>query len=259
MRILLTNDDGIRAEGLLALERVFSETHEVWTVAPEREQSGASHKLTLSAPLRVFERGPRRFAVEGTPTDAMYLALYHLLPERPDLVFSGVNHGPNMGEDVLYSGTVAAAMEGALAGIPSVALSLAAFRDFRFDAAAEAARRIAARLERGGPERGEWADGKLLNVNVPQDAVAKRLEFRLTRLGKRRYRQSVEEFRNPRGKRFYWIGGNPDGSEPMENGDIDAVERGFVSVTPLTLDMTAYDILEKKSRLESELNGEDAF
>ena len=250
MRILLTNDDGIRAEGLKALERVFSETHEVWTVAPEREQSGASHKLTLSAPLRIFERGSQRFAVEGTPTDAMYLALYHLMPERPDLVLSGINHGPNMGDDVLYSGTVAAAMEGALAGIPSVALSLATFENFRFEAAAEAACRIVARLENGG-----LANWKLFNVNVPQNATTKTLDFRLTRLGKRRYRQSVEEFLNPRGKRFYWIGGNPDGSEPVENGDIDAVEAGCVSVTPLTLDLTAHGVLQDKGRLESELNG----
>jgi len=233
MRILISNDDGIRSEGLLALEEKLQTLGEIYTVAPDREQTSMSHALTLHRPLRVEELGPRRFAVDGTPTDCVKLALTGLLPDKPDLVASGINKGPNIGDDIIYSGTVSAAIEGTLLGIPSLAVSLAAHKDFSFGVAADFATALAKRiLEKGLPP------GTLINVNVPPTPAHEIKGWRLTRQGKRHYADHVVERVDPRGKKYYWIGGDDLGFAHEDGTDCMAVHEGFISVTPLHVDMT---------------------
>jgi 5'-nucleotidase len=233
MIILLSNDDGIQSEGLVALEEKLGKIGEVYTVAPDRVQNSMSHALTLHRPLRVHEVGPRRLAVDGTPTDCVKLALSGLVAVRPNLVVSGINKGPNLGDDVIYSGTVSAAIEGALLGIPAIAVSLVAFRDFVFDVAADFAVTLIPRmLERNLPA------GTLLNVNVPLLPRDKIKGWRLTRQGKRHYQEKIVERVDPRGKKYYWIGGDDLGFDHEEGTDCIAVHEGFISVTPLKADMT---------------------
>ncbi|HWP59182.1 MAG TPA: 5'/3'-nucleotidase SurE [Candidatus Acidoferrales bacterium] len=245
MTILLSNDDGIESEGLLALERQLAELGEVYTVAPDREQNSTSHALTLHRPLRVRELGPRRIAVDGTPADCVKLALTGLLPARPNLVVSGINKGPNLGDDIIYSGTVSAAIEGTLLGIPSIAVSLVSFADFQFDVAAEFTLVLARRtLAAGVP-----AD-TLLNVNVPSLPKNELKGWRLTRQGKRHYREEVIERTDPRGRKYYWIGGDDLGFTSEEGTDCLAVKEGYISVTPLQVDMTDYRLLKKLQGLD---------
>jgi 5'-nucleotidase len=230
VRVLLSNDDGVHAAGIDALAAAFS-GDEVGIVAPDREQSASSHSISLHRPLRIGEVGPRRFAVDGTPTDAVYMALNLILKEqRPDVVVSGVNHGPNLGNDVLYSGTVAAAMEGALLGVHSIAASLASRppHDFRHAAAFAAA--LARRLVSNPP-----LATALLNVNVPPGPVK---GYRFVRLGRRTYGNEVVEKLDPRGRKYFWIGGE-GGFADIPHSDCNTVfEEGLVSVTPLHLDGT---------------------
>lgn len=240
MIILVSNDDGIRSEGIFALEETLQSLGEVYTVAPDREQNSMSHALTLHRPLRVQETGSRRFAVDGTPTDCVKLALSGLLPVRPNLVVSGINKGPNLGDDILYSGTVSAAVEGALLGIPSIAVSLVAFQDFVFQAAAEFAVILASRvLERGIPP------GTLLNVNVPPLPRRELKGWRFTRQGKRHYNEKIVERVDPRGKKYYWIGGDDLGFAQADGTDCLAVKDGLISVTPLQVDLTNYRFLQE--------------
>jgi 5'-nucleotidase len=235
MVILVSNDDGIHSEGIRALEEVLKTVGEVHTVAPDRERNAVSHALTLHRPLRVQEIAARRFAVDGTPTDCVNLAVKGLLPVRPQLVVSGINKGPNLGDDIMYSGTVSAAIEGAILGIPSIAVSLAAFRDFFFAVAAEFTAALAARVLKQGIPR-----DTLLNVNVPQLPAPEIKGYRLTRQGKRRYGEAIVERVDPRGKKYYWIGGDDLGFVPEEGTDCMAVHQGFISVTPLHIDLTNY-------------------
>ena len=203
MIILLANDDGIHSDGIIALENSLQQVGEVYTVAPDREQNSMSHALTLHRPLRVLDMGPRRFAVDGTPTDCVKLALTGLLPVRPDLVVSGINKGPNLGDDIIYSGTVSAAIEGALLGIPAIAVSLVTFENFQFQVAAEFTATLVSRIqERGMPLE------TLLNVNVPPLPKEQIKGWRLTRQGKRHYSENIVERTDPRGKKYYWIGGD---------------------------------------------------
>jgi len=233
--ILLTNDDGVRAEGLKRLRRAVSSLGRVVVVAPERQQSGASHALTLSNPLRINPVEKDVFAVDGTPTDCVLLAMRGLLTERPSLLVAGMNHGPNLGDDVTYSGTVAAAFEGTLLGIPSIAISVSSWEKCRFDAGEQFATTIARIvLERGLPE------GTLLNVNVPSIPPEEVKGVKVTKLGKRVYRDAVVKKTDPRGRAYYWIGGQPPIWCSGEETDFDAVEQGMVSVTPLQLDLTDY-------------------
>ena len=243
MVILLSNDDGIQSEGLHALERSFAELGEVYTVAPDREQTSMSHALTLHRPLRVHELAPRRFAVDGTPTDCVKLALTGLLAVKPDLVVSGINKGPNLGDDIIYSGTVSAAIEGTLLGIPSIATSVAALGEFQFEPAAEFTLALARHiLDVGMPLN------TLLNVNVPalpKDALK---GWRVTRQGKRHYSEQVIERVDPRGKKYYWIGGDNMGFTRDQDTDCMAVHEGYISVTPLQVDMTSYRLLQDLQR-----------
>ncbi len=244
MVILVSNDDGIQSEGISALEEALRKLGEVYTVAPDREQNSMSHALTLHRPLRVQEVGPRRFAVDGTPTDCVKLALSGLLPVRPNLVVSGINKGPNLGDDIIYSGTVAAAIEGTLLGIPSMAISLVTFRDFVFQAAAEFAVTLASRVLEKGVPPGTW-----LNVNVPPTPKHEMRGWRLTRQGKRHYSEKIVERVDPRGRKYYWIGGDDLGFSQEDGTDCVAVQEGFISVTPLQVDLTNYRFLQETQAL----------
>jgi 5'/3'-nucleotidase len=233
LRILVSNDDGYASAGIQALASALDDLGEVWVVAPESEQSAASHAISLYRPLRLRQVRPRWFAVDGTPTDCSYMAVAHVLKDRaPALMVSGINHGPNLADDVTYSGTVAAAMEASLLGVPSIAFSLATRQEFRFEAAARFARSLVkAALGRPLPP------GMLLNVNVPPgDELA---GFAVTRLGKHSYGMEAVEKTDPRGRKYYWIGGSEYQHEDIPGSDCNVVLREQrVSVTPLQLDLT---------------------
>ena len=215
MRVLLSNDDGVHAPGLEALAAAFA-GDEVWVVAPDREQSASSHAISLHRPLRLHELGPRVYAVDGTPTDAVYMGLNLVLrARRPDVVVSGVNHGPNLGNDVLYSGTVAAAMEAALLGVNAIAVSLAAPPPHDFGEAARFAAALARRVVASPPPA-----PLLLNVNVPAGPIR---GYRLARLGRRTYGSEVVEKVDPRGRNYYWIGGGDAHYEDIPGSDCNAV------------------------------------
>jgi 5'-nucleotidase len=232
-RILVSNDDGYFSEGIKALVEAVSPLGEVWVVAPDREQSAASHAISLHRPLRIKEIRERWFAVDGTPTDSAYLAINHLLKDdRPQLMVSGINHGANLADDVTYSGTVAAAMEGALLGVPAIAFSLASNPPFDFQPAARFARALVAEaLSRPLPPR------MLLNVNIPGGVEPD--GYVVTRLGRHSYGYAVVENKDPRGKKYYWIGGTEYEHEDIPGSDCNAVHRDKqVSVTPLHLELT---------------------
>jgi 5'-nucleotidase len=239
MRILIANDDGYLAPGLKALVRACAGLGEIDVVAPEQNASGTSNALTLNRPLSVFEAGGgdglKRFhVVNGTPSDCVHVALTGLLPQRPDLVLSGINNGANMGDDTLYSGTVAAAMEGYLFGVRAIAFSQVEKGWRALDAAAAAARAIVERVIAGGMPDGPW----LLNVNIPNRADAASLPRRITRLGRRHASQPVVRQVNPRGEPIYWIGPAGDARDAGEGTDFHAVADGQISITPLQVDLT---------------------
>lgn len=236
-RILVTNDDGYAAEGIQALVGALQGLGEIWFVAPEGEQSAVSHALTLERPLRVRPVGERRFVVNGTPTDCVTLGISRLMGGRPpDVVVSGINRGANMGVDVHYSGTVSAAFEGVILGAPAVAVSQVVGNGMSWNAAGGVARELTAWvLKHGLPA------GTLLNVNVPPTQPR---GLKLTRLGVRRYTEGVLEQEDPRGKRIYWIGGGEPVWERIPGTDFNEVGDGWISVTPLHLDMTETAFLE---------------
>ena len=246
-RILVTNDDGIYSEGLRKLADALRPLGEVTIVAPDREQSAASHALTLNRPLRMMQLQQNEWIVDGTPTDCVNLAVLKLMKkERPNIVVSGINFGPNLGDDVTYSGTVSAAMEGTLLGVPSVAISLLGRQGFDFAASAA----FAARLARWVLERGLPRD-TLLNVNVPAPQEGRPVRgFALTRMGRRRYGDAIVEKTDPRGKKYYWIGGEELEFVDEEGTDFHAVSQGLISVTPIHLDLTNYKSFEALKALE---------
>jgi 5'-nucleotidase len=233
--ILVSNDDGIHSEGLAALAGALDEVGDVWVVGPDRERSAASHSLTLHRPLRVTQLGPRRYAVDGTPTDCVNLAIHGILPRRPRLVMAGINKGANLGEDITYSGTVSAAMEGTLLGVCSVAVSHGGREGCDFASAAAFARALARHVLAHGMPR-----DTLLNVNVPDRSPDTITRFVFTRLGRRRYGNAIVEKADPRGRKYYWIGSDELEFEDVEGTDFAAVARGLISVTPIHLDLTNY-------------------
>ncbi len=240
MLALLTNDDGVSARGLLALKKELSKIGQVWVVAPDREQSAISHSLTLQHPLRINRVADRFYSVDGTPTDAVMLAVHAILKRKPDILISGINHGPNMGDDVSYSGTVAAAMEGTILNIPSIAVSNVNWNAKHFGTAAKFVRKLAKFVLKSGLPRYTF-----LNVNVP-DRSAAITRFKITRLGKRVYSDVVIEKIDPRGKNYYWIGEQtPIWEKKADDTDFAAIQKGFVSITPLHLDMTDYQAMER--------------
>ena len=243
MKLLCTNDDGILAHGLDCLIRAAQPLGEVTVVAPDREQSATSHSLTLHHPLRPLPRGERRFQVDGTPTDCVMLAVEALMPERPDFVLSGINHGQNMGEDVLYSGTVAAAMEGLALGIPSIAISFAG-GDLRADVSMlDGQIEVLTPLLRHLTALPSFPRETLLNVNLPPLPASQIKGVRLTRLGRRVYSDSLKPMRDPWGRDIFWIGGGSISWQGREDSDFRAIQEGYISVTPLHLDLTHFDML----------------
>ncbi|MCX8022812.1 MAG: 5'/3'-nucleotidase SurE [Syntrophorhabdaceae bacterium] len=239
MLILLTNDDGVHSEGLLVLKEYLSKGHTVYVVAPEKERTCVAHGITLHKPLRLKEVGGHIFSSNGTPADCVLLGLKILLPEKPDFVISGINRGPNMGQDVHYSGTVAAAEEAALSNIPSLAISIDGRKDFHFhDASLIVGELIEMLKNRPFPYH------TFLNVNIPNIQKDKINGFMVTRLGKRVYNDTVLERMDPRGYKYYWIAGGGDDFEMVEGTDFYAVKRGFVSISPLELDMTNSESME---------------
>ncbi len=241
MRILCTNDDGYLAKGLQVLARAAGSLGEVSIVAPDREQSATSHSLTIHRPLRARAAQDGAQVVDGTPTDCVIMAVNELLPHRPDFCLSGVNHGANMGEDVLYSGTVAAAMEATVIGIPSVALSYTGDDYEALDQWGPLLERFLGQaLGREG-----FPAHTLLNVNLPSVSPHEVRGVRVTSLGRRQYSDSITRLQDPKGREYFWIGGGISAWAGAQDADFRAVEEGFISVTPLHLDLTNYRILEE--------------
>ncbi len=242
MLLLVSNDDGIDAEGLRALETLATRFGTVWTVAPATEQSAKSHAFTMTEPIRVQTDGDRRFAVSGTPADCVYLALHHILPRKPDLVLSGINRGGNLGHDVHYSGTVAAAREACFARVPAVAVSLhltPGDSTLHYDTAAAVTRRVIEALRHS-----RLPDGVYLNLNVPNIPVDDLEGLRACALGGRVYAPSVVSRRDPRGGDYFWIGGAHASFEQSEGTDGVAIEKGWAALTPLTVSPTEHSTLE---------------
>ncbi|MFQ5455009.1 MAG: 5'/3'-nucleotidase SurE [Nitrospirota bacterium] len=256
MKILVSNDDGVYSEGIHILADVLKKIGDVYIIAPDRERSAASHSLTLHKPLRINEIGANIYSINGTPTDCICLGINKLLDEKPALVVSGINKGGNMGEDVTYSGTVSAAIEGALLGIPSFAISQVGNGNYHFRTASHFAYMMARMIIDNG-----FPKNKLLNVNIPNISLKKVKGMEITGLGKRVYNEDlVIEKEDPRGKKYYWIGGNRVIWEKINNCDYDAINRGMISVTPLQLDMTDYKMLQTLKRdwemaLSNEIQG----
>ena len=246
-RILVSNDDGIHSAGLAALADALGAVGDVVVVAPDREQSACSHALTLHRPLRIDDAGPNRFAVDGTPTDCVNLAVNAILSEKPTLLVSGINRGANLGDDVTYSGTVSAAMEGTLLGVPSIAMSLIGRGPYDFGPAAAFAARLAAWVLATG-----LPPDTLLNVNVPpdKDGVPPNA-VELSRMGRRRYGDAIVEKVDPRGRKYYWIAGDEVPFVAEEGTDFHAVQHGRISVTPIHLDLTNYPTLEQLAPLRA--------
>jgi len=241
MNILCTNDDGYLATGIRVLASAARAFGAVTTVAPDREQSATSHSLTLHHPLRARRAVDGTWIVDGTPTDCVLLALSELLSEGPDVCVSGVNHGPNMGEDVLYSGTVAAAMEATVMGIPSIALSYTGAYHEELEGWEGVIRAILGSIL----GREEMPADTLFNVNLPATAPGDVRGIRVTSLGKRRYAGSITRANDPSGRPYFWIGGGVASWRGAEDSDFHAVKEGYVSVTPLHLDLTNYELLEE--------------
>lgn len=244
MRLLCTNDDGVLAHGLACLVKAAQPLGDVTVVAPDREQSATSHSLTLHHPVRPIQLAPSRFQVDGTPTDCVMLAVEALMPERPDWVLSGINHGQNMGEDVLYSGTVAAAMEGVSLGIPAIAISFAG-GDLRADVSMlDDQIEPLTNLLRHVIELPSFPPNTLLNINLPPVSGEKIRGARLTRLGRRVYSDSITRMKDPWGRPIFWIGGGSIEWSGPEDSDFRAIQEGYISVTPLHLDLTHQAMLE---------------
>ena len=238
MRVLITNDDGIASAGLHALVAAFESVGETFVVAPERERSATGHAITLHKPLRahvvtVPGSSAHAWATNGTPADCVALGMLELLPARPDVVLSGINVGPNLARDLTYSGTVSGAMEGAIFGVPSIAISVGSFRNPTFTiAAAFAVELVRAILLHGLPE------DTLLNVNVPNLLPERIAGVAITRQSAKRFISRLEKRVDPRGRTYYWLTGDPSPVEDLEGTDTWALSRGYISVTPITLDMT---------------------
>lgn len=248
MRILVTNDDGIQSAGLVALADAMAKLGEVWVVAPDRERTAAAHAVTLHKPLRVHSIGKRTYSVSGTPVDCVNLAILKIMPEPPRLVVSGINRGVNLGDDVLYSGTVSAAVEGTILGVASMAVSQEGQNRFRFEVGAYFSARVARMiLEQGVPEE------TLINLNIPDRPLRFIEGVRVTALSRRRFDNPIIEKVDPHGRTYYWIAGTRLSWSRSKDSDHEAIAEGVVSLTPLRLDTTNYDALDRFRTWESVL------
>ncbi|WP_087023767.1 5'/3'-nucleotidase SurE [Thaumasiovibrio subtropicus] len=237
MRILISNDDGVWAEGINVLAEVLSDIGDIYIVAPDRNRSGASNSLTLDTPLRLHTHQEKRVSVQGTPTDCVHLALNALLDFKPDLVIAGINHGANLGDDVLYSGTVAAATEGHFLDVPSMAISLVG--KTHFDTAARVAKEVIERMMNS-----PVPDQRLLNINVPDCEYDALKGWQITRLGARHRAEAMIQDTDPRGHEIYWLGPPGPCQDAGPGTDFYAVEHQYVSITPLQVDLTAHNSMQ---------------
>lgn len=236
--ILVTNDDGVHSPGISALYSAMKDLGDAYIVAPDRERSAAGHSLTMHRPLKVTKLREYVYSINGTPTDCVTLAINKVLPEKPSLIVSGINKGANLGDDITYSGTVSAAIEGTIFGIPSIAFSLPSEKHYHFDTASAVATMLGGFvLEHSLPY------DTLLNVNIPNVSLEKLRGIKFTRQGKRVYDGAIQETFDPWGEKHYWIGGGKPYWERGEDMDIEAVQANFISVTPIHLDLTNYDAL----------------
>jgi len=238
LKILLSNDDGYQSEGLATLALALADLAELTIVAPDRNQSGASHSLTLESPLRVARSREGMFYVNGTPTDCVHLAITGLLEQEPDMVIAGINHGANLGDDVLYSGTVAAAIEGRSLGLPAIAVSLAGHALRHFDSAGQAVRILLGKLERE-----PLPPDTILNVNVPDLPFGEIRGFEATRLGYRHRSEPVVETTDPKGRPVFWMGAAGAGQDAGPGTDFHAIDHARISVTPLQIDLTRHSAI----------------
>jgi 5'-nucleotidase len=247
--ILVTNDDGIYSPGIQILSETLRALGDIYVVAPDRERSAVSHSLTLHRPLHADEIEERVYSVNGTPTDCVNIGVNGILKTSPDLVVSGINKGANLGDDITYSGTVMAAIEARMLGIPSFAISLVASDNFLFQEAANFGLILAKTILKGGLPK-----NTLLNVNLPNLSLSEIKGVRITRQGKRIYGDVVTEMVDPRGRKHFWIGGNELSWEKGEDTDFEAIHKGCISITPLHIDMTNYSAIEELKPLKDALN-----
>ena len=243
MRILVTNDDGVHGRGFEHLVRALSVVGEVYVVLPDQQRSSTSHALTLDKPLRIQKLEGKRFLVNGTPSDCVRLGILGLMKEDVELVVAGINNGPNLGDDVSYSGTVGAALEGTLLEVPSFAISLVVTGGYHFEVAANFGRFLAERIIREGLPRNVY-----LNVNIPDLPREEIKGVEITRQGKRIYGKEIKERSDPRGQKYYWIAGENLSGVSEEGTDIAAIEHNKISITPLSLDRTDYRVIESLKR-----------
>jgi len=240
MKFLVSNDDGYLAPGIIALTEALSDFGQITVLAPERERSGASNSLTLNRPISIHIAGNQFQYVDGTPTDCVHLAMAGLLPYKPDMVISGINHGANMGDDTLYSGTVAAAIEGFLFGIPAIAISMAGKSGQHFATAQAVIKTLVAHFI-AYPSQ----PAQLLNVNVPDIPFSQLKGMKATRLGRRHQEKFITPMKSPRGNTVYWVGEVGKAKDAAHDTDFWACENGFASITPLTVDLTAIDQVQR--------------
>ncbi len=251
MIILVTNDDGFYSEGITAMADGLERFAEVWVIAPEKEQNAVGRSLTLHRPLKVTQIEKNRFIINGTPSDCVNLGVNDILPRRPSLVISGINKGGNLGDDILYSGTVAAAFEAAILGIPAFAVSLVCRQHFNFSPAASFTSQFAEAFLKNGSR-----PNALLNINVPDTGGNVISEYRITKQGKSIYADESHAVTDPRGKKYYWIGGEEVYYKDIPGSDYEAITKHMISITPLQTDLTDYSLLErmKKDICEKPLN-----
>jgi 5'-nucleotidase len=250
MHLLISNDDGITAQGIQVLSGRMNSLGKVTIVAPDQNRSGASNSLTLESPVRIRKTGERNYSVSGTPTDCVHIALTGLLEKDPDMVVSGINAGANLGDDVIYSGTVAAAMEGRFLGLPAIAVSLVfTERPEHYSTAAEAVALLVERLIKD-----PLPADTILNVNVPDLPLQEINGFEVTRLGQRHRAEPVVRTTDPRGRPMYWIGPAGPGQDAGPGTDFDAVDRGYISITPIHVDLTRYQALDQVAGWVSEIS-----
>jgi 5'-nucleotidase len=241
LMILVTNDDGIHSKGILILAKALQEIGDVFVVAPDSEKSAIAHSLTLHRPLRVEKIKKNFYAVDGTPADCVHLGVNTILPKRPRLIVSGINKGGNLGDDIIYSGTVSAAFEGTLLGISSFAISLVSRSHFKFDVAARFALKVARYIMRRGLPRNTF-----LNINVPNLDEKEIKSYKITQQGRLVHNgDGVIEKMDPRGKKYYWIGGGQLIFDKGRNTDVEAVSKSYISITPLNLDLTNYSSIRE--------------
>lgn len=253
MKILLSNDDGCQAEGLLCLRDELAQLGDVTVVAPDRNRSGASNSLTLESPIRAHRHDDGVYCVDGTPTDCVHLAITGLLDEEPDIVVSGINSGPNLGDDVLYSGTVAAAMEGRFLGLPAIAVSMVGDHPEHYATAARVVRRLVTLLARGN-----LSPDTILNVNVPDVPETALAGIVATRLGHRHRAEPIVRAEDPRGRPIYWVGAVGTAEDGGPGTDFAAVRAGYVSITPIKVDLTRHDLLPELRDWLGDMPGSDA-